>query len=66
MQLIVNLIGLGLGPLTVGILSDTYALAGLGAGEALRWSLLTSSVVGLAGAGAYVLAGMRLREEVVS
>lgn len=39
----INLIGLGLGPLTVGLLSDWLAASGLGPAEGLRWSLLILS-----------------------
>jgi MFS family permease len=35
-----NLLGLGLGPLGVGILSDAYGRT-MGSGEGLRWALLT-------------------------
>jgi len=45
---IINLIGLGLGPLLVGLLSDTLAVrGGLGSGEGIRWALIAASLVGL-------------------
>ena len=45
---IVNLIGLGLGPLLVGVLSDIFAEGvGLGVAEGVRWSLITVSLFGL-------------------
>lgn len=41
---IINLIGLGFGPLAVGALSDFYADGlGMGAGEGIRWALMTSA-----------------------
>jgi MFS family permease len=45
-----SLIGLGLGPLSVGLLSDSFASGGLGTGEGLRWALF------VVGAGASILA----------
>ena len=41
----VNLVGLGLGPLTVGLFSDGFALSGLGPADGLRWSLLVLSLL---------------------
>jgi MFS family permease len=41
-----NLIGLGLGPLAVGVVSDLYATQ-MGAAEGVRWALATFSVAGL-------------------
>ncbi|HYF88053.1 MFS transporter [Azospirillum sp.] len=47
----VNLIGLGLGPLFVGLTSDALATSGLGTIEGLRWALVVSSVPLLVVAG---------------
>jgi MFS family permease len=55
--LIANLIGLGLGPLTVGGLSDTYAYLGAGQ-DSLRWALLSTVPVAL-WAGAHFLLATR-------
>lgn len=45
---ILNMIGLGLGPLFIGLLSDLLAgPGGLGSAEGVRWSLIISSGVGL-------------------
>lgn len=45
---IMNLIGLGLGPLLVGVLSDTFAVnANLGSAEGVRWALVCSAALGL-------------------
>lgn len=38
----INLVGLGLGPLCIGLLSDALARGGLGAAEGLRWALAAS------------------------
>jgi MFS family permease len=57
--LIGNLIGLGLGPLTVGALSDLYANLGAGR-DALRWALLSVVPVGLWGGAHYLLAARTL------
>jgi len=53
-MLIYNLIGLGLGPLAVGILSDLY-IPWLGE-ESLRWSMCTVLLISIAGVGSYFLA----------
>jgi hypothetical protein len=53
-MLIYNLIGLGLGPLAVGILSDLY-IPSLG-DESLRWAMITVLLVSLGGVTAYYLA----------
>ncbi|SMF73287.1 Sugar phosphate permease [Tistlia consotensis] len=39
----INLVGLGLGPLCVGLSSDSLSAAGLGAAEGLRWTLVATS-----------------------
>lgn len=38
----INLIGLGLGPLCIGLLSDRLASSGLGAAEGLRWAMIAT------------------------
>lgn len=53
-MLIFNLIGLGLGPLSVGILSDLYNPA-LGA-ESLRWAMVSVLLISLGGVAAYFMA----------
>lgn len=40
----INLIGLGLGPLCIGLISDAFAAGGLGSAEGLRWALVASTV----------------------
>lgn len=53
-MLIFNLIGLGLGPLAVGILSDLY-IPSLG-DESLRWAMITVLLVSFGGVTAYYMA----------
>ncbi len=45
--LIVNLVGLGLGPVAAGLLSDSLNVAGLGPAEGLRYSLIIMASLGL-------------------
>jgi MFS family permease len=61
---IINLIGLGLGPLAVGGLSDTFAIGfGMGEGEGVRYALLVSAFAGLIAAALFWLARKSIREE---
>jgi len=53
-MLLFNLIGLGLGPLAVGILSDLYAPA-LG-DQSLRWAMISVLLISLGGVAAYFMA----------
>ncbi len=62
--LIANLIGLGLGPLIVGVLSDTYARLGAGQ-DSLRWALLSTVPVGLWAGVHFLLAARSLRADYV-
>lgn len=59
--LILNLIGLGLGPQLVGILSDL--LRPEFGKESLRYALLISMVINLWAAGHYVMGGLHFRRE---
>jgi MFS family permease len=59
--LIYNLIGLGLGPLAVGILSDLY-VPSLGA-ESLRWAMITVLLVSVGGVAAYFAAARSVRDD---
>ncbi len=59
--LILNLIGLGLGPLFVGMVSD--ALVGTYGDESLRYSLAITSLVGLLSAISYFIAAGRLNSD---
>ena len=64
---IINLIGLGLGPLGVGLLSDAFGEGmGMGAAEGIRWALIVSTLFGLVAAGLFWRARKTIREEMVS
>ena len=59
---IANLIGLGLGPLAVGALSDSLA-ASLGVAEGLRWALVIASLGGIVAGILFWMAARTLRED---
>ncbi len=64
---VINMIGLGLGPLAVGILSDVLAgPVGLGSGDGVRWALIVSSMLGLGACALFWMARKSIREEMVS
>jgi MFS family permease len=58
---VINIIGLGLGPQTVGVISDL--LAPTYGAESLRWALLVSGFANLWGAFHFYRAGLTLRED---
>lgn len=60
---VINLIGLGLGPLAAGLISDFFAIEH-GAAEGLRYSLVTIGIVGLLALPAFWLASLTLRKDV--
>jgi MFS family permease len=63
---IINLIGLGLGPLAVGALSDAFAIGlNLGKDEGVRWALIAASMLGLIPALLFWMARRTIREDVV-
>jgi MFS family permease len=65
--LLTNLIGLGVGPLLVGILSDNLAHgAHLGAAAGVRWALVAGSSLGLVAAALYWRARRHIARETVS
>lgn len=64
---IINLIGLGLGPLGVGAVSDFLSgPMGLGSAEGVRWSLMIFILSGAVASGLFWLARSSIREEMVS
>jgi MFS family permease len=64
---IINLIGLGLGPLAVGILSDWLNKGmGMGSAEGVRWALIISTLFGLVAFACFWLARRTIREDTVS
>lgn len=62
---IVNLIGLGLGPLAIGALSDLLGRA-LGEAEGLRQAMIWSAVIGVAAGVLFLRARRTIRAEIVS
>jgi predicted MFS family arabinose efflux permease len=65
--LILNLIGLGLGPTFLGAASDFLAKAEhLGAAEGLRWAMMVTGCFNLLAAGLFWMARRSVREDVVS
>lgn len=60
--LVLNFIGLGLGPLFTGILSDVFG-ASMGAGEGLRWALTIVTLTNIWAAIHYMMAAKTLRED---
>lgn len=60
---VINLIGLGLGPLAAGIISDAFG-AQYGAAEGLRYSLITVGAIGLLAIPAFYMASRTLRDDV--
>ncbi len=60
---IINLVGLGFGPLLVGILSDFYA-SWMGPAEGLRWSMLTAGGIGMLCILAFYMASRTIRDQI--
>jgi MFS family permease len=64
---IINLIGLGLGPLAVGILSDVMANGfDLGSAQGVRWALMLSTSFGVLAFALFWVARKTIREEMES
>lgn len=62
-----NLVGLGLGPLLVGLMSDYFAVSmGLGAAEGIRWAQVVCTLVGIYGAYLYWRARKHIANDTVS
>ncbi len=66
MQLVTNLVGLGFGPLMVGMLSDLFAGDGAAGGASLRLAMASGSAAGLVAAALFLLARAPLRRELRS
>ena len=58
---VLNIIGLGLGPLTVGTVSDLLAPS-LGL-ESIRWAIMTTSLAAIAGGGLYLVAARHVTDD---
>lgn len=64
---IVNLVGLGLGPLAVGALSDVLANSfGMGSAEGVRWALIVAGSFGIFAFLTFWMARTSIREDMVS
>jgi MFS family permease len=63
--LVTNLVGLGFGPLTVGVLSDAFAET-LGAADGIRWALIALVGAAVPACAAYLAAARTLRAELSS
>jgi hypothetical protein len=62
-----NMIGLGFGPMSVGALNDLFAgPLGLGQAEGVRWAMLVSTGVVVVAAGLFWRARQTVREDIVS
>ncbi|WP_119680639.1 spinster family MFS transporter [Indioceanicola profundi] len=62
---LVNMIGLGLGPLSVGLVSDAFA-GSMGAADGLRWALIVTGGVAVLSAALFFSARPHLRAEMTS
>jgi predicted MFS family arabinose efflux permease len=62
MLFVVNMIGLGLGPLILGVISDSMA-ATMGPAEGLRWAILLTSAVGIIAVILFFLGRLTIRDE---
>lgn len=64
MLFIINLVGLGLGPLAVGLLSDYIAIGmNMGSAEGVRWALIISVLANFGAVALFWLARKTIREE---
>lgn len=63
---VANLIGLGLGPLAVGILSDVLVAQGYSSADAIKTSLISFALLAIPCAWLFWSAGKTMREEIVS
>ena len=63
---VANLIGLGLGPLAVGILSDVLSGQGHSEADAIKWSLMSFAILSFPCAWLFWTARRTMREEIVS
>lgn len=67
MFLMTNLIGLGLGPFVIGLLSDSFSAGfGVSSGEGLRWALMSTALVAIVVAGLFWAARRTIEKDLVS
>lgn len=64
--LTIAVVGVGLGPVYVGVVSDLFAKSGLDSATALRWSLMTAELPAFLGSCLLWLASRRFAQELVS
>ncbi len=62
---VLNLIGMGIGPVAVGVASDLFERSGFG-GDSLRWALICVTAVNLWAGLHYLLAARTLRQDLAS
>lgn len=60
-----NMIGLGLGPLCIGIISDVFQSGGMDSGESLRRALVISTCISVPGVVLYFLARRTIKNDLV-
>ncbi len=58
---VLNIIGLGFGPLTVGTISD--ALAPTFGVESIRWAIMSTTIAALVGGGFYINAARYVKND---
>lgn len=63
---VISLVGLGFGPLAVGVLSDVLAARGLGEAGGIRWALTLSVLVAIPAALCFLAARKSLKADLVS
>jgi hypothetical protein len=63
---VANLIGLGLGPLAVGVLSDVLFGQGHSEADAIKWSLMSFAILAFPCAWLFWSASKTMRQEIVS
>ena len=62
--LVVNLVGLGIGPIVVGLLSDLVSgVLGLGIAEGIRWAIIINSLPGVIAGYLFWRAGLSVRTD---
>ena len=66
LQLVINVVGLGFGPLTVGLLSNALSTTPGGDGQSLRLALAICSLAGVIAAGFFVAARRHLPRDMIS
>ncbi len=66
LQLVINLVGLGLGPLAVGLLSDLFAARVGDIGEGLRWSLIVCASASAVAFICFLRARRSLAQDLIS